>query len=117
MADAFGKTYKITRNGPKPMAWPEYERQLKQAWQDLLGSNPTEPVVQSFLEKHPCLLPGFRTMTGSSGHGPFPDAVISQPPLAAIGKKVPDFMWLSKDSLVLEPVLIEIERPSKRWFT
>ena len=99
------------------MGWAEYETRLRIAWRALLDSNPMECDVQSFLEKHPCLLPGVFNMGAKSGHYPYPDAVISQPPLAAVGNRVPDFMCLSTNSLEFEPVLIELERPDRNWFT
>jgi len=110
------KTYKMAENPPQPMGWEEYEQRLNEEWSNLLGSNPQEAEVQAFLEKHPCLIPGHSSMSMNSGHYPFPDAVISQPRLQGIGAKQPDFMWLSTSSLEFEPVLIEIERPDKRWF-
>lgn len=113
----FEITYKMAENPPQPMSWEDYEKKLKVEWNSLLESKPSEPNVQTFLEKHPCLLPGPFTMDGKSGHYPFPDAVISKPPLSGIGDRIPDFMWLSTDSLELQPVLIEIEQPDKKWFT
>jgi hypothetical protein len=44
-------------------------------------------------------------------------ALITQPGLHSTTTRVPDFMWLSNDSATLYPVLIEIERPAKHWFT
>ncbi len=110
------KTYKMTENPPQPMGWNEYEQKLRDVWNNLLDSNPQEAEVQAFLEKHPCMIPGSRSMTMTSGHYPFPDAVISQPPLVGIGERIPDLMWLATSSLHFEPVLIEIERPDKKWF-
>jgi hypothetical protein len=114
---ALNETYKMAENPPIPMSWEEYEKRLTQEWQTLLNSDPDEKEIQVFLEKHPCLLPGAFTMTVTSGHYPFPDAVISQPPLLAIGQKIPDFMWFSTTSLNFEIVLVEIEKPSKKLFT
>jgi len=111
------KTYEIIKDRPLPMSWEEYEKRLTQEWQTLLSSDPDEKEVQAFLEKHPCLLPGVFTMTITSGHYPFPNAVISQPPLSGIGEKIPDFMWFSTSSLEFQLVLIEIERPNKKLFT
>ena len=99
-----------------PMAWEEYEKRLLKEWNRLLNSNPQESDIQIFLEKHPCLIPGAFKMKGKSGHCPFPGAVISQPRLSGVGERTPDFMWLSTDSMELEVVLIEIERPDKKWF-
>jgi hypothetical protein len=111
------KTYKMADNPPPPMPWDEYERWLKNEWQRILNSAENERDIQNFLEKHPCLIPGAFNMKGKSGHYPFPDAVISQPPLTGVGVKIPDFMWLSTNSLEFEPVVIEIESPKKKWFT
>lgn len=111
------KTYEMAENPPQPMSWEEYEEKLTQEWQSLLDSDCSEKVIQAFLEKHPCLLPGAFTMTRTSGHYPYPDAVISLPPLSGVGKRVPDFMWLSTCSTEFEVVLVEIERPNKKTFT
>jgi len=110
------KTYKMAENPPQSMGWEEYEQRLSEEWRNLLDSNPQEAEVQAFLEKHPCMIPGSSSMTMTSGHCPFPSAVISQPPLVGIGERIPDFMWLATSSLHFEPVLIEIERPEKKWF-
>jgi hypothetical protein len=56
-------------------------------------------------------------MTGPSGHSPFPMALLSESPLAAVGLRIPDFIWLASDSSNFTPVFIEIESPCKRWFT
>jgi len=90
-----------------------------QDWHELLNSDAgcEERNVHGFLASHPCLVPGAYSVTGPSGHAPFPAALISEPPLAAIGRRRPDFVWLASDSLNFTPVLIEIESPCKRWFT
>ena len=107
----------MIENPPQPMGWDEYEQRLSQGWNYLLDSDPSEKEVQAFLEKHPCLIPGASKMSGlKSGHYSFPNAVISQPRLQGIEVRQPDFMCLSTNSLEFEPVLIEIERPGKRWF-
>ncbi|MHB8490683.1 MAG: Shedu anti-phage system protein SduA domain-containing protein, partial [Solirubrobacteraceae bacterium] len=49
------------------------------------------------------------------GHGAFPDSLISQPELTGIGERRPDFMWIARNSAMVQPALIEIESPSKRW--
>ena len=112
----FEITYKMAENPPQPMSWEEYEKRLKSEWEKLLDSDCDEKDIQCFLEKHPCLLPGAFNMKGKSGHYPFPDALISQPCLSGIGERIPDFMWLSTNSLEFEPVLIEIEKPNKKLF-
>lgn len=54
---------------------------------------------------------------GRGGHGPFPGAVISQPVLPGFSRKIPDFLWLARDSATVYAVLIEIEDPAKSWAT
>jgi hypothetical protein len=54
---------------------------------------------------------------GGTGHAPFPAAVISQPVLPDLTCRIPDFMWIAKNSVAIYPNLIEIEAPNKRWFT
>src|SRR5262245_4016189 len=106
-----GLTYTLTKNPPPAMAWEKYARLVRRELAALLDANPTEAHMQSLLERHPCLVPGAHgsPLTAPSGHGPFPAAVISQPPLPSYGGKVPDFMWITMDSVLLSPVLIEIE--------
>jgi hypothetical protein len=100
------------------MTWDDYEAWLGRAWLALLDGAPPEREVQEFLECHPCLVPGGeggdRAMGGH--HGAFPQALFSQPALPGLTKPVPDFMWITKVSGEVWPVLIEIERPGKRWF-
>jgi hypothetical protein len=105
--------------GPPAWAWEEYEDYLHRAWAEVLAADPTEAEVQSFLEHHPCLVPGGEGGGESIGghHGPFPDVLITQPELSGLRRPVPDFMWISKVSGQINPVLIEIEAPAKPWFT
>jgi antiviral defense system Shedu protein SduA len=112
------KTYELAKGGPSSMSWAEYDSWLRRAWSTLLNRDPPEPEVQKFLESHPCLVPGGEGGTESIGghHGAFPDALISQAELPGLTKPVPDFLWVSKLSSVVKPVLIEIERPGKRYF-
>jgi hypothetical protein len=52
-----------------------------------------------------------------SGHFSFPGALIAQPKLQGLTVRIPDFMWIATTSDTILPVLIEIECPSKGWFT
>lgn len=99
---------------PLPTEWPVYEARLKSDWANVLGASPDEKVVQSFLERNPCLLP----LTGSAGHhGIQGDALFTQPPLQGVGmNRVPDFMWITAHSKAVIPIFIEIERPGKLHF-
>ncbi len=113
------KTYKMETPPDSGMPWGEYDKLLKSEWELLLNGQPpsSEPAVQEFLEQHPSLVPGaFNALGSESGHYPWHSALISQPPLPSYNHKIPDFMWLSRNSGTEEPVLIEIEAPSKRWF-
>jgi hypothetical protein len=74
-----------------------------------------EPVLQDWLERHPAFVPGARGPGGNSGHGPWPDALISQPRLTGINGKQPDFCWIASDSAQVTAMLVEIETPAKRW--
>ncbi|HTU36681.1 MAG TPA: Shedu anti-phage system protein SduA domain-containing protein [Acidimicrobiales bacterium] len=83
------------------------------------GDPNDESIFQTFLERHPCLVPGGDGSDQSLGghHGGWRNLLISQPPLPGITRRVPDFMWLSKTSEDIIPVLVEIEAPGKRWLT
>lgn len=99
------------------MSWDDYAAIAVTEWNALLNQDGEEHVYQEFLERNPAFLPGARGDLGSSGHPPIFGSLIAQPPLQALGVKIPDFMWLATDSETIQPMLIEIERPSKRWFT
>jgi len=47
----------------------------------------------------------------------FPSALISKPVLPDFTRKIPDFMWITFNSVNIYPILIEIESPEKHWFT
>src|ERR1022692_1292664 len=112
-------TYELHPNPPSGMAWEEYEQRVVAEWTSLLASEKgcDERCIHEFLVRHPSMIPGAYSMTGPSGHSPFPVAVLSESPLCGVGMKVPDFIWLASDSANFMPVFIEIESPCKRWFT
>lgn len=97
------------------MTWQDYEACLRSSWNRLLESSPHELEVQQFLENHPCMVPGAHFPMTSSF--PVRAALVTQPALQSTMRRIPDFMWLSNDSATLYPILIEIERPEKKWFT
>lgn len=103
---------------PGPLDSKTYLDLLRPAWDALVNSEESrcEAVMQNFLERHPCLLPGAFSVDGESGHGPWPYAVISQPKLPDFSTKRPDFMWLATDSDSTYAIFIEIETPHARWF-
>jgi hypothetical protein len=115
----FKKTYELINKGPKAMSWNHYEERITKEWSDLLedvSKSKNEKIYQDFFEENPCLIPGAFGLIGRSGHAPYPGAVISQPQLSGLFKRIPDFMWIANDSGTIYPVFIEIEAPSKRWF-
>jgi len=113
------RTYSIAEPPCPAMAWEEYERRVSADWTAVLNSpeGEDEATIQSFLERHPCLLPGAFSMTGKSGHFPLGMMALAQVPIEGLSRKVPDFIWLAKDSGAFTPVLVEIESPAKKWFT
>lgn len=88
------------------------------AWNKLKDSD-DEDDVQRFLERHVALIPGAFGDIGPNGHhGPLYSGVIRQPPLRGLDAKlIPDFMWITRSTVDVTPICIEIERPTKRWFT
>lgn len=114
------RTYKIEDPPETAVPWKEYEHFIKLEWDRLLNCEPlpTEQMVQNFLEIHPSMVPGaFGLIGNESGHYPMGNGVISQAPLPSYNRRIPDFMWLSQSSDTEQPVLVEIESPSKKWFT
>lgn len=103
---------------PQATSWETYCASVLSQWQSLLGSSPSEREMQEFLELHPCLIPGATDNIGPGGHhGPSFNAVIRQPPLKGLGPtRVPDFMWVRRDTGAIRPICIEIESPRKAWF-
>jgi hypothetical protein len=100
------------------MPWEEYVTRVRVQWSALLAADPTEPDVQKFLELHPSMIPGGSGDVGPGGHhGSDLGVVFSQPRLTGAGRmREPDFMWVTRSTGLITPILVEIERPSKRWF-
>lgn len=105
-------------NRPRPMEWTHYRAAVLKLWRALLDSDPEEPKVQEFLELHPSMVPGGSGDVGPGGHhGSEFGALFRQPDLKGLGASFrPDFMWVTRASGLVTPILIEIEKPSKRWF-
>lgn len=103
---------------PQPMGWIHYTDAVLSEWHALLGQDPEEPAVQSFLEHHPSMIPGGSGDVGPGGHhGSDFSAVFGRPMLKGAGRDFsPDFMWVTRSSGLITPILIEIEKPFKRWF-
>lgn len=116
MVEAFITDTDPTR--PKAMGWDAYTEDVLGQWHALLQSDPEEPTVHAFLEVHPAMIPGGSGDIGAGGHhGSDFSAVFSKPTLQGQGRNFePDFMWVTRSTSLITPVLIEIEKPSKQWF-
>lgn len=78
-----------------------------------------EPIFQLFFEQNPHFMPGSRdefSQLYPSGHPPHLNTLITKPKISGLINREPDFMWLSSDSSVFSPVIIEIEAPVKKYF-
>lgn len=110
--------YKRSNKKVPPISWEEYLKSASRKWGSLLSStNIDEKEIQTFLEKHPSLIPGAYGISLTSGHMPVYGAVFSQPILPGIRTKYPDFMWIAINSSEINLILIEIETFDKKWFT
>ncbi|WP_141658518.1 Shedu anti-phage system protein SduA domain-containing protein [Streptomyces mutabilis] len=103
---------------PRALAWDKYSDMAMAEWYMLLSQEPEEDEVQRFLELHPAMIPGGSGDIGPGGHhGSDAGAVFRRPKLIGDGRTFePDFMWVTRSSGLITPILIEIEKPSKRWF-
>lgn len=103
---------------PQPMAWAAYVDAVLAQWHELLGRDPEEPEVQAFLELHPAMVPGGSGDVGPGGHHGSEFSIMwTRPVLKGAGRDlIPDFMWVTRSSGLITPILVEIEKPSKRWF-
>ena len=103
---------------PMPLPWEQYSDHALAEWYALLSREPEEHEVQSFLELHPSMVPGGSGDVGPGGHhGSDMGAVFRRPRLKGAGRTFePDFMWITRSSGLITPILIEIEKPTKRWF-
>jgi hypothetical protein len=113
----FEKKYEIIKERPLSISWEEYEKHIKEQYNNLLLKKPEdEKAFQHFFETYPCMLPGAFGLLGISGHYPYNATLITQPDLIGLTTKIPDFMWIACDSMTVYPVFVEIETPSKEWF-
>ena len=105
-------------NPPPPILLDEYKRRASEELENLLATSPNiEKVFQEFLEENPAFVPGAFQITSPSGFIPYWGCLFSQPRLNGLFKRIPDFTWITRDSLTLAPVFIEIEAPVKKCFT
>lgn len=107
-----------TDGRPESISWQDYRDAALKEWNELLASDPEERLVHQFLELHPAFIPGGIGDVGPGGHhGSRFQLVFSEPTLQGEGPTFrPDFMWITKSSGLITPILIEIEKPSKKWF-
>ena len=103
---------------PRALAWEQYSDRVLCATYLLLWQEPEEAEVQRFLELHPSMIPGGSGDIGPGGHHRSDmGAVFRQPDLIGAGRAFqPDFMWVTRSTSLVTPILVEIEKPSKRWF-
>lgn len=103
---------------PTAMEWSAYSAAVSEQWIALLDRDPEEPEVQEFLELHPSMVPGGSGDIGPGGHhGPELSACFRRPTLKGERRSFePDFMWVTRSTSTITPILVEIEKPSKRWF-
>jgi len=103
---------------PRPIAWSTYCDRVVSQWDALLATDPEEHEVQAFLELHPAMIPGGSGDVGPGGHHRSEmGAVFRRPKLDGAGRTFePDFMWVTRSTSLITPILVEIEKPSKRWF-
>lgn len=105
----------LSSTRPQPTTWDDYVNWLMPEWKKLLASDPLEAKVHRFLEENPSLVPSFYGI-GDAHHAIQGSALFSEIPLTGIGSRRPDFMWIHANTLEIQPVFIEIERPGKKFF-
>ncbi len=109
-------TYSLAEKNIPPITWDDYCIYASNQYEKLLDSNPTEKLMQEFFEQNPCFIPGAYGSQTKSGHAPLHHCLFTQPKLPGISSKIPDFMWIAKNSDTIRPILIEIEAPTKKYF-
>lgn len=62
------------------------------------------------------MVPGAFSPGGGTCPSPLTFVLVSEPRLPGLRERRPDFLWLAANSDTWFPVLVEIERPSKRLF-
>lgn len=63
--------YKRSNKAVPPISWEEYLENASNEWNSLLSSTDKgEKEIQTFLEKHPSLIPGGYGLSFTSGHMP-----------------------------------------------
>ncbi|KKK68145.1 hypothetical protein LCGC14_2947010 [marine sediment metagenome] len=113
------RTYEIVKPSSLAIKWEQYEKIILGEWSGLLSpqNQDDETIFHSFFERHPCMLPRTYDVFGGGATDAWPGALISKPVLPTFTRKIPDFMWITFDSMATYAVLIEIEAPGKPWST
>lgn len=112
------KSYEIVTPPEPAMSWEAYSEIIQNEYASLLDRKDTpESDFQKFFEENPCFLPAAYGIFHAGAHGPYPGAVISQPRLPGLSEKIPDFLYITRDSESVYVILIEIEHPGKPWAT
>ena len=101
------------------MEWEQYKKIILDEWSSLLSSQnqDDEAIFHSFFERHPCMLPRTYEVFGEGAADAWLCALISKPVLPTFTRIIPDFMWITFDSMATYAILIEIEAPGKPWST
>ena len=113
--DSVFKKYDL-QVGPPHIPVDQYAVWCAEQFRELLCGDPSEAEVQSFLERHPWLVPGHSTPGSPSGHFPLHCSLITQPKLPGQNVRFPDFMWIASHSGAWFPTLVEIEKPGKNIY-
>lgn len=126
-------SYAFAPTAPTRADVSAYVDWLSQRWPKVLDTHASnEKAIQEFLERHPCMVPGFKGVPineynqgwlydianhdGFAHNGPIHHALFTQPRFAGYDARIADFMWLNHNSASFEPTFVEIETPAKRWF-
>lgn len=81
-----------------------------------VASNQREKMMHEYLEGRALLLPGQNGLNSDSHHGPFASIFFSKLRLQGTFRRFPDFVFVTKTSVQLTVVFIEIEDPTKKFF-
>lgn len=112
------KKYKMIDDPPRIIGWDTYAIEIEDEYRELNIHADDESAFQRFFERNPSFMPGAFELFGTSGHYPYSQGLLSEPEIDnGLFRRIPDFIWLAQDSLNFTPILIEIEKPSKKTFT
>lgn len=92
------------------------EKEYGDLLEELTLNGGQEGVMHNYLEKRALLLPGLFGVYDSTNHGPFSELIFSKFQLNGNFRRIPDFVFVTKTSIQLQVVFIEIEDPSKKIF-